>query len=79
MSHAPQVDTPSTTLSTIIDQEGNRHRFVEITAISIRRPAAQEGVQEGSVQLDLAVLLAETLRTLHTQISEEFNDREQIV
>ena len=79
ISHAPQVATLSTVLSAIIDQEGNQHRFVEITPISIRRPVAHEGVQEGVAQLDLAVLPAETLKTLHTQITEEFNDREQIV
>lgn len=31
------------------------------------------------MQLDLAVLPLETLRTLQTQIMEEFNDREQLV
>ena len=71
-----RVDTPSTTPNAIIDQEGNQHRFVEIMPISICRLAAQEGVQEGVAQLDLAMLPAETLRTLHTQITEEFNDRE---
>ena len=80
MSHAPQVATPSTTPSTVIDQEGNRHRFVEITPISKHRPAAQEGVQqglqEGVAQLDLVVLPLETLKNLQTQITEEFNDRE---
>ena len=47
VSHAPQVDTPSATLSAIIDQEGNQHRFVEIMSISIHILVAQEGVQEG--------------------------------
>ena len=47
MSHTSQVATPSTTPSVVIDQEGNHHRFIEVTPISIRRLAAQEGVQEG--------------------------------
>ena len=70
MSHAPHVATPYIALSVVIDQEGNRHRFIQVTPISIRRPAVQgevqEGLQEGTVQLDLAMLPLETLRTLQT-------------
>ena len=39
----------------------------------------QEGLPEGATQLDLVVLPLETLRTLHEQIVEEFNDREQLL
>lgn len=60
MSHAPQVATPSTTPGAVMNQEGNRHRFVEVTLISVHRLVAQEGVQkgfqEGVAQLDLAAL-----------------------
>ena len=52
---------------------------MEVTLISIRRPATPEGLQEGVVQLDLVVLPSETLKTLQEKITEEFNDREQIV
>ena len=79
VSHATQVATPSTTPSAVIDLEGNRHRSIAVTPISIRQPSVQEGLQEGVVQLDLAALPSETLRTLQVQITEEFNDREQLV
>lgn len=79
MSHTPQVATPSTAPSSVIDLEGNQHRFVEVTPISICIPTAQEGLQEGAAQLDLVVLPSKTLKTLQAQITEEFNDREQIV
>jgi hypothetical protein len=39
MSHTSQVATLSTTPSAVINQEGNRQRFVEVTSISIPRPA----------------------------------------
>ena len=38
-----------------------------------------EGLSEDVAQLDLAALPSETLRTLQAQITEEFNDKEQIV
>ena len=79
MSHAPQVATPSTTTRTVIDPEGNWHRLIAVTPTSIYRLTAQEGLQEEAVQLDLVALPSETLRTLQAQITEEFNDREQIV
>lgn len=47
MSHAPQAATLSIEPSTVIDQEGNQHRLIEVMLISIRRPTTQEGVQEG--------------------------------
>jgi len=52
VSHAPQVATPSTVQSTVMDPKGNRHRFVSVTPINICRPS----VQEGAAQLDLAAL-----------------------
>ena len=79
MSHAPQVATPSTAPSAVIDPEGNRYRLVAVTQISIYRLTAQEGLQEEAAQLDLVALPLETLRTLQAWIAEEFNDREQIV
>lgn len=79
VSHAPQVATSFTTPSAIIDPEGNRHRFVAVTPISIRQPSAQEGLLEGATQLDLAALPSETLRILQAQVAEEFNDKEQLV
>ena len=59
-----------------MDLEGTRHWFISVNLISICQPSAQEGLQEDVVQLDLAVLPSETLRTLQAQIIEEFNDRE---
>lgn len=76
VSHAAQVATPSTIQSAVMDPKGNWHRFVLVTLISICRPSAREGLQEGITQLDLAALPSETLRTLQAQIAEEFNDRE---
>lgn len=35
VSHAPQMATSSTTPSVVIDQEGNQHRIVTITPVSI--------------------------------------------
>ena len=79
VSHTPQVATPSTTPSAAIDPKGNHNRFITVTPITIRQPSAQEGLQEGTAQLDLAMLPLETLRTLQAQIAEEFNDKEQLV
>ena len=64
VSHAPPVTTPAPVYSAVLKTQGNRHRFVSVTMINICRPSAQGGVSEGVVQLDLAVLPLETLRTL---------------
>ena len=64
MSHAPQVAIPSTTLTAVIDQEGNRHRLIEVMSISICRPTAPDKLQEGVAHLDLVVMPSETLMTL---------------
>ena len=77
VSHAPDVAIPTSVQSIVLDPQGQWHRFISITPISICQPGAQEGVQEGAAQLDLVVLPLETLRTIYTQIVEEFNDREQ--
>ena len=37
MSHAPQVAISSTTPSAVIDPEGNKHRLIAVTPISIYR------------------------------------------
>ena len=47
MSHAPQVATPSTAPSAIIDPKGNRHRLIEGMPIRIHKQTTQEGLQEG--------------------------------
>ena len=64
MSHAPQMVTPSTAPSVVIDPEGNRQRFVEVMPISICKPTVQEGLQEVVMQLDLVELPSETLKSL---------------
>ena len=44
VSHAPQVATPYIVQSIVMDPEGNQHRFISVTLISICRPSAQEGL-----------------------------------
>ena len=39
VSHAPQVGTPSTIQTTVMDPEGTRHGFISITPISICQPS----------------------------------------
>ena len=62
-----------------MDPEGTWHWFILVTPIIICQPSAQEGLQEGVAQLDLAALPSETLRTLQAQIDEEFNEREKLI
>ena len=77
--HTPQVATPSVVQSAVTDPKGTQNRFISVTLISICRPSAQEGLQEGVAQLDLVALPSKTLITLQAQIIEEFNDRAQLV
>ena len=79
VSHTPQVTTPAPVHSAVLETQGNRHQFVSVTLINICQPNAQEGLQEGAMQLELVVLPLETLRTLQAQIAEEFNDKEKLV
>ena len=79
VSHAPKVATPTPVHNAVQEPQGNQHRFILVTPISICRVDAQEGLQEGAAHLDLAVLPSEMLRTLQAQITEEFNEREQLV
>ena len=38
--HTPQVATPSTVQSAVVDLEGTRHQFISVTPISICQPSA---------------------------------------
>lgn len=48
VSHAPQVATPTTIHSAVINLEGTWHIFISVTPTSICRAEAQEGLQEGA-------------------------------
>ena len=79
VSHTSHVATPTLVHTTVLETQGNRHQFILFSPINICRADAQEGLQEGVMQLDLAALPSKTLKNIQAQIAEEFNDREQLV
>ena len=48
VSHAPHVATPNPVHNAVLEPQGNRHRFISVTMISICRADAQEGLPEGA-------------------------------